>query len=129
MIRRARWFDMLWIWRLRNSPDVRAYSRLVERIPFWVHVRWWVSKRRGRIWVAQGWRRQGYVRLSDGEVSVAVAAHARRRGVSVRLLTIPQLRGRVTAVIHHDNEVSRRAFWRAGFFASKAVGPWYIYER
>ena len=135
-LRKARWRDVLRIWRWRNHPSTRAGMRNTKRIGLLEHIRWFWRVRRcpevalyfaqwGRLAVGVG--RLDFRGVGDGtlrliaEMDVTIAPHLRHSGLGTELITLLAEAARalgacrVYAVIRDDNRASLRAFARARF--------------
>ncbi len=136
-LRAATLSDARFLFRLRNDPVTRAASFRSDEIRFADHVDWLTARLRDprrttRLFVVLlGDDAVGQVRFDHedrhDEISVALVAGARGKGLGTSLLTRASeaalRRGvpRVLARVKPDNEASIRAFERAGFRRSGAL--------
>ena len=135
-LRRATPADSRFLWRLRNSADVRAVSGDAEKIPWRGHVLWYarialmgIGRSDVRVILADG-EPVGYVRAywdtPRGGVdpgcwggSIAITIRARGRGIGKAALRQFVRRHRpCRALVRADNEASLALFRSAGFCAS-----------
>lgn len=122
--------DALLLWEWRNDPEVRAWSFHSEPVAWESHCAWLEGKLASddcRLWIlledgvptAQvRYDRRG----AEAEVSFAVAAPFRARGLGTTLLRLSAplacrelLVKRLTALVKRENVASIRAFERANF--------------
>lgn len=122
--------DRRWLQDLRNDPISVAFSGTGRAVGDAEHEAWFSRAMESpgtRIWIGEvDGQSVGMVRIdveaAVGEVSIAVAAAQRGRGVGTALLKRledvvgphPQV-DRLCAVIDHENSASVRAFRAAGF--------------
>ena len=131
-LRRAVAEDVMPLWRLKNDPTVRQTAIASSaRVPLHVHIEWFRQKLSSpdtRIWVLDfqglvvGVVRYDRTGPATAEISMAVAAAFRRRGLATRMLRetrSPACRElQVTnlhAMIRQQNIPSARVFAKAGF--------------
>jgi RimJ/RimL family protein N-acetyltransferase len=123
--------DVRAFWAWRNDESARAASFSPEPVPFDQHERWYrerLADPHTLLYVVVGPDAQpvGYVRfaLAGGEAEISIALDASTRGRGYGTAAIDRgcealLRGgladRIVARVKLGNEISRRAFLRAGF--------------
>ncbi len=130
--------DVRAFWAWRNDESARAASFSPEPVPFEQHERWYrerLADPHTLLYVVVGPDAQpvGYVRfalagvrfaLAGGEAEISIALDASTRGRGYGTAAIDRgcealLRGgladRIVARVKLGNEISRRAFLRAGF--------------
>jgi len=118
--------DSIFVWRLRNSPEVRAVSFSQEPIRLMDHEGYFRSRlSEFQIILLEG-SEAGYLRLVNQEVSIALDEAVRGRGVGSAVLK--RLSPGCTALILGENEASLKAFKKAGFsiqmvYYAKKVTP------
>ena len=130
VLRSTRWYDVLFVRRLRNEEASRRWSSDTKRVGLLWHLRWWLRQAAGeeRTFIAcLGIKRVGYVRCGkkvDGIRDMSIAVHPARRGVGIGqksiLLAIDETSGDSElkgwrARIHPDNSASLSAFSALGF--------------
>jgi len=134
--------DARFLFRLRNDPVTRQSSFQAGRLRFSDHRAWLEARlsdpaRRVRLWIALLVRpdgaalRIGQVRFdcdvrNRAEISIALAPRFRGRGHATPLLVRALAKApamRVLARIRVENEISQRAFAKAGFRRHGAVRP------
>ncbi len=139
-LRPARLDDAPFLFELRNDEEVRRQSRRRDPVRADEHTAWLASRleagERCRLYVACvdgepiGQARLDLDETGAAEISVALAAAARGRGLGAALISLASERGsrelgvrRVAAVVREGNDASYRAFLRAGYVdAGPAVG-------
>lgn len=139
-LRPARLDDAPFLLELRNDEEVRHQSRRRDPVRADEHGAWLASRleagERCRLYVACvngepiGQARLDLDETGAAEISVALAAAARGRGLGAALISLASERGsrelgarRVAAVVREGNDASYRAFLRAGYVdAGPAVG-------
>lgn len=133
-VRRCCLTDCYFLWKLRNTEDIRKVSWHTEYIRFWAHLRWFFRAYflgEHHIWVGwyDGIERCGYLRVDAGPdtrhtVSVAVAPPFRRRGVARAMLRTAMDEiylwdddgySVLVAFIDTDNFASQKLFKSCGF--------------
>jgi UDP-2,4-diacetamido-2,4,6-trideoxy-beta-L-altropyranose hydrolase len=110
------------IYAIANDPSVRAHSFNSDPIPYEDHARWFAAAmndpERACFLVEHGPDTVGYVRFDGDEISIALAPHARGRGLGVsaiRAAIDASGKPHVIAYVLEGNEASVRTFERAGF--------------
>jgi RimJ/RimL family protein N-acetyltransferase len=123
--------DVRAFWAWRNDESARAASFSPEPVPFEQHERWYrerLADPHTLLYVVVGPDAQpvGYVRfaLAGGEAEISIALDASTRGRGYGTAAIDRgcealvrggLADRIVARVKLGNEISRRAFLRAGF--------------
>jgi len=123
--------DVRAFWAWRNDESARAASFSPEPVPFDQHERWYRERLADphtllHVVVGPDAQPVGYVRfaLAGGEAEISIALDASTRGRGYGTAAIDRgcealLRGgladRIVARVKLGNEISRRAFLRAGF--------------
>jgi len=117
--------EAIWAWNF--APDVRARSRRADAVAYIEHARWFARRLAdgdAPIWVIEdGGCPVGVVRIDPGgpgargRISIALAAHARGRGVGRAAIAAAcrSWRGPIVAEIFDDNYASRACFAACGF--------------
>ena len=100
--------DSMFIWILRNSPDVRAVSLNKGLIPYDQHKRWFAKHYKEYKIIGQNW---GYVRQENKEISIALVESMRGQGIAPKVLQ--QMKG--SAIVLLKNKKSLKAFIKSGF--------------
>jgi spore coat polysaccharide biosynthesis protein SpsF len=123
----------------RNDPMAVEFSRTGRMVDRLEHDRWvqqWLESPATRVWIGEmDGQAVGQVRIDVragiGTVSVTVAPEARGRGHAARLVQALQRALEadhqviaLVAEVDEDNEVSRRAFERAGFAVAARDDRW-----
>ncbi|EGY25805.1 acetyltransferase family protein [Desulfovibrio sp. A2] len=125
------------IWRIANSPDVRAVSCTTADIPWEEHCRWFERQLASTaplfytVCDMDG-SPAGYVRFAVEKdaavISTALAAHMRGRGLGTAAIVLGCQRCRrehptlpIVAMVHPGNAASCRAFLKAGFILGDAT--------
>lgn len=135
-VRMASWRDCLFLWRLRNAPEVRQWMRATREFGLLSHVAWmWrvlrsdsvilmVACRHGRPVASVRIDRAPVKGRLFMEVSVSVRPEHQRQGLGSGILTLVSgmalhksaaPKSTLIAVIRHDNSASMRCFLNAGF--------------
>jgi UDP-2,4-diacetamido-2,4,6-trideoxy-beta-L-altropyranose hydrolase len=134
-VRPSRADDIEPIWEIASDPSVRQSAFESRTFTFAEHEAWFRAKMaagRTRFWVVDSdGTIGGFIRYDrtddgrDGEIDIAVAPAARRRGLATRLLRETWMEAsrslgvaRVRGVVLEGNIASGRAFLAAGFKAS-----------
>jgi len=123
--------DVRAFWAWRNDESARAASFSPEPVPFDQHERWYrerLADPHTLLYVVVGPDAQpvGYVRfaLAGGEAEISIALDASTHGRGYGTAAIDRgceallgggLADRIVARVKFGNEISRRAFLRAGF--------------
>lgn len=116
--------EQIWSWNF--APDVRARSKRALAVAFGEHARWFARRLadgHDPIWVIEDDARPvGVVRLDTSacgitQISIALAAHARSRGVGRgAVAAVCRAWGKpIVAEIFADNLASRACFEACGF--------------
>lgn len=132
LLRPATAADSLFVYALRNLPEVRSVSHSTAHIPWETHIAWYraarADPRRILLIIEEGWHPVGLIRATvengTAEVSIALSRAARGRGLGTQALRrfVPTLQASaVIATIKDGNEASHRSFRKAGFVAQGQV--------
>ena len=143
-LRPAALADARFLFRLRNDPVTRQSSFQTAPLKFSDHRGWLAARlsdpeRKVRLWIAlmvgpgRAPVRMGQVRFDCGargrvEISIALAPRFRGQGLATPLLVrargkAPISANRVLARIRVENEISQKAFVKAGFRRHGGVRP------
>jgi L-amino acid N-acyltransferase YncA len=121
-LRAATLADCERVWQWNFAADVRAVSNDPTIVPLELHTAWFAKRiAAGAIWiVACESDDVGVVRIDAGQISIALAACARGRGVGKRAIALACAAwgGPVVAKIRNDNQPSRAAFEACGFVSN-----------
>jgi RimJ/RimL family protein N-acetyltransferase len=132
------------IWRLRNSPDVRAVSRRqheLDPVEFTREILAAIEGTESQVLIVDvGDKVAGYVRIEprrdeEFEISIALDVPLRGRGVGARVIAeaTDAFLGRhpgaaLVALTRPDNVASGRAFEAAGYGAAGTDGEFRVYR-
>ena len=124
--------DAEFLFRLRNDPDTRKWSKGGSQFISWhEHIQWLetiLNEDKEIMSVGPS----GVVRISRyQEVGITVTPEYRGLGLAIPMLlqVIRPWTGTLIAIVHQDNNPSRRTFDRAGFTVSQYEGPWVYMTR
>jgi RimJ/RimL family protein N-acetyltransferase len=136
--------DVYAIWRLRNSPDVRAVSRRqhsLDPVEYAQEIREAMESAQSPVFsVVIGDKVAGYVRINprcgdEFEIGIAIDKSLRGRGVGTRVIaeaTGEFLRthpgAALVALTRPDNVASGRAFEAAGYSPVGIDGEFLVYK-
>jgi RimJ/RimL family protein N-acetyltransferase len=121
-LRTAALADCERVWQWNFAADVRALSNDPTIVALETHTAWYMNRvAKGAIWIVQCEGVDvGVVRIDAGQISIALAAGARGRGVGKRAIAAACAAwgGPVVAQIRNDNQPSRAAFEACGFVSN-----------
>lgn len=117
------------VWRWRHEGEAWRYFKSACPVPLENHMDWFstaLTNPKLRLFIAlQDLKPVGYVRLdkveNGAEVSICIAQNTRGQGLGRRVLAAAIIKARdmalstLSAVVHQDNEASRRLFSHMGF--------------
>ena len=131
-LRRARPEDCQKIWEWRNETGTRGVSLNPDRIPYKKHEKWYAKALKNPdilfLVVSNGYHEIGYVRIMDGEVSIAIDHNQRCKHYGSDALSQVSWGRSLTAIIKVGNARSVKAFKRAGYVI-ESTGPEFIIMR
>lgn len=111
-LKKAIIYDAASVFEIRNDPGVRNSSWNTDKLGFGDHVEWFKNNYH-YYWMIED--DKGFIRIKDGEVSIAIKEEFRNRGIGSNALTQLCNNMDLMATIRFDNPNSIRCFVRAGF--------------
>lgn len=112
-IRKATMNDVDTVFNIRNSENVRKNSWNTKLLDYNSHVAWFKNHFQF-YWMIDD--DKGFVRIIDGEVSIAIDSGFRNQGLGSDTLKLLCKDQELFASIRFGNPASFRCFCKAGFF-------------
>lgn len=117
ILRKATRDDCDFIYNLRNKPYVRSASWNTEKLDYSKHKEWFKNNYKYYYIIED---RKGFVRVKDGEISIAVVKEEQNTGLGTAALKeVTKIHPNLKAEVKIDNVQSLNFFINAGF---KPVG-------
>jgi len=112
VLRKANVEDARFVFDVCNQESVRKVSWDNEPL-IWKKHKEWFNKNYSYYWIIE--KDQGFVRLKDGEVSIALLDRYQNRGIGTKVLKNKCLGDGIHAEVKLDNLQSLYCFLNAGF--------------
>jgi len=140
-LKKANFFDIEFLWYLRNQPDVYKYFRENRPVSWEKHIQWILPIMLGvsnkEIFVIQsqkapiGQIRFDYKDRKEGETSISILKEFQGRGFATKFLSLAIKKQKkvklLTAEIHKSNLPSLKLFEKLGFKFKTKKGKWLKY--
>ncbi|MBI2625290.1 MAG: GNAT family N-acetyltransferase [Candidatus Nealsonbacteria bacterium] len=144
LIRKTNFFDIEFLWYLRNRPDVYKYSRNTRPVSWKEHIDFILPVVMGmtnkELFIIEkdkkpaGQIRFDYKKGKEAEISISLLREFRGRGMAqiafkkaIALLKKNKKAKTILAQVHEKNKSSLKFFKKLGFKKKKKNGIWFEY--